>query len=129
MANRWRASIRAWICARITRPMPPAPARQLPIYQRIPWWLVYLVGFVPGAYTFYLGLIDLLGADPVKTLEHTLGLWALRFLIATLLITPLRQIFGINLIKYRRSLGLLAFWYVCFHLTTYLLLDQGLDVR
>ncbi|CAN5177355.1 protein-methionine-sulfoxide reductase heme-binding subunit MsrQ [soil metagenome] len=107
--------------------MPPAPSISARL-QRIPLWLVYLVGFVPGASTFYLALSDQLGADPVKALEHTLGLWALRLLIVTLLVTPLRQSFGINLIRYRRAFGLLAFYYVCFHLATYLLLDQGVDL-
>lgn len=94
---------------------------------RVPLWLVYLVGFVPAVWTFYLGLTDQLGADPMRTLEQTLGLWALRFLIAALLVTPLRQPFGINLLRYRRQLGLLAFYYALLHLSTYLILDQQLD--
>ncbi|MBO0765471.1 MAG: protein-methionine-sulfoxide reductase heme-binding subunit MsrQ, partial [Hyphomicrobiaceae bacterium] len=44
----------------------------------------------PAAWTFYAGLADQLGADPMRTLERTLGLWALRFLIVALAITPLR---------------------------------------
>ncbi|WP_040594295.1 protein-methionine-sulfoxide reductase heme-binding subunit MsrQ, partial [Mesorhizobium metallidurans] len=60
--------------------------------------------------------------------ERTLGLWALRFLIVTLTITPLRDLFGINFLRYRRAVGLLAFFYALMHLTTYLVLDQGLDV-
>ena len=95
--------------------------------QRIPVWLVYGVGFIPAAVTFSLGVMDQLGADPLNTLERDLGEWALRFLIAGLCVTPLRQVAGINLLRYRRALGLLAFYYVCFHLTTYLVLDQGLD--
>jgi sulfoxide reductase heme-binding subunit YedZ len=63
----------------------------------------------------------------MRALEQELGEWALRFLIATLCVTPLRQLTGINLIRYRRALGLLAFYYAAFHLTTYLVLDQGLD--
>ena len=107
--------------------MNPARATSAQL-QRIPVWLVYVVGLIPAALYFYLGVTDQLGADPVKGLEHALGLWALRFLIITLLVSPLRQSFGINLIKYRRAFGLLAFYYVCFHLATYLLLDQGLDL-
>ncbi len=93
----------------------------------IPPWLLYPVGLAPAVWYFYLGVADQLGADPLKTLERTLGVWALRFLIAALAITPLRQSFGINLLRYRRQLGLLAFYYVVLHLTTYLVLDQGLD--
>jgi len=87
---------------------------------------VYWVGFVPAVWTFYLGVMDRLGADPMRTLEQTLGLWALRFLIITLTITPLRDLFGINFLRYRRAVGLLAFFYALMHLTTYLVLDQGL---
>ena len=64
----------------------------------------------------------------MRYLEQALGLWALRFLIATLTVTPLRQLFNINLLRYRRALGLLAFYYAALHLTTYLVLDQGLDI-
>ena len=63
----------------------------------------------------------------MRELEHALGLWALRFLIFTLAITPLRQIVGVNLLRYRRALGLSAFYYALMHLTTYLVLDQGFD--
>ena len=51
-----------------------------------------------------------------------------RFLIACLTITPLRESFGINLLRYRRQIGLLAFCYALLHLTVYTVLDQGLDV-
>lgn len=95
--------------------------------RRVPIWLVYVVGFVPAAAYFYLGVTDQLGADPLKVLEKALGLWALRLLIATLAVTPLRQVLGVNLIRFRRALGLLAFYYAMLHLSTYLVLDQGLD--
>jgi sulfoxide reductase heme-binding subunit YedZ len=91
------------------------------------WWL-YAIGLAPAAWTFYLGLNDQLGADPMKTLERTLGLWALRFLIAGLAITPLRRLGGPNLIRYRRTLGLLAFYYAALHVAVYAGLDQGLDL-
>src|SRR5262245_64891449 len=89
---------------------------------------IYLVGMVPAVWTFYLGLTDQLGADPQNTLERTLGLWALRFLIVALAITPLRRLGGPSLIRYRRSIGLLGFYYACLHLTVYLVLDQGLNL-
>jgi sulfoxide reductase heme-binding subunit YedZ len=94
---------------------------------QVPKILVYLVGFIPAVWTFYLGVIDQLGADPMRTLEQALGLWALRFLVASLAITPLRQLFKINLLRYRRAIGLLAFYYAALHLLTYMVLDQGLD--
>jgi sulfoxide reductase heme-binding subunit YedZ len=104
-----------------------------------PWWrfllgsdpirrAIYIVGMIPAVWTFYLGIVDQLGADPQKTLERTLGVWALRFLIACLAITPLRRLGGPNLVRYRRSIGLLAFYYAALHLTVYTVLDQGLDL-
>ena len=67
-----------------------------------------------------------LGADPVAEIEHRLGLWALRFLLLTLAITPLRQLTGWNvLVRFRRMLGLYAFAYATLHLAAYL----GLDLR
>ncbi|HKD56895.1 MAG TPA: protein-methionine-sulfoxide reductase heme-binding subunit MsrQ [Hyphomicrobiaceae bacterium] len=89
---------------------------------------IYIVGMLPAVSTFYFGLTDQLGADPQKTLERTLGVWALRFLIVCLAITPLRRLGGPNLVRYRRSIGLLAFYYAALHLTTYTVLDQGLDL-
>ena len=89
---------------------------------------LYLLGMLPAAWTFYLGLIDQLGADPQKTLERTLGLWALRFLILALAVTPLRRLGVANLVRYRRALGLIAFYYAVLHVTVYTVLDQGLDL-
>jgi len=88
---------------------------------------IYIVGMVPAVWYFYAGINDRLGADPLNVLERALGLWALRFLVASLAITPLRRLGGPNLIRYRRAIGLLAFYYAALHLTTYLVLDQGLD--
>jgi sulfoxide reductase heme-binding subunit YedZ len=95
---------------------------------QVPKILVYIVGFIPAVWLFYAGINDQLGADPMRYLEQALGLWALRFLIATLTITPLRQLFNVNLLRYRRAIGLLCFYYAALHLTTYLVLDQGLDM-
>ncbi|ANH03929.1 protein-methionine-sulfoxide reductase heme-binding subunit MsrQ [Shinella sp. HZN7] len=90
-------------------------------------WLLYAVGLVPAAWGFWLGATGRLPGNPVKEFEHLLGLWALRFLVATLAITPIRDLLGINWIRYRRALGLLAFWYVLMHFLTYMLLDQYLN--
>jgi sulfoxide reductase heme-binding subunit YedZ len=89
---------------------------------------IYIAGMLPAAWSFYLGIADQLGADPQKTLERLLGLWALRFLILSLAVTPLRRLGGPSLIRYRRAFGLLAFYYAALHLTVYMLLDQGLDL-
>jgi methionine sulfoxide reductase heme-binding subunit len=103
--------------------------RSPPWWQRIPPSAIYAIGAVPGMWTFYLALNDQLGADPLKVLERSLGLWSLRFLILGLAITPLRRYADVNLLRYRRSMGLLAFFYALAHLTVYLWLDQGLDLN
>ena len=67
-----------------------------------------------------------LGADPVAEVEHRLGLWALRFLVLALAVTPLRQLTGwAVLVRFRRMLGLYAFAYATLHLAAYV----GLDLR
>ncbi|KAF1697814.1 protein-methionine-sulfoxide reductase heme-binding subunit MsrQ [Pseudoxanthomonas koreensis] len=69
---------------------------------------------------------DALGADPVAEIEHRTGLWALRLLLLTLAISPLRQLTGqAVLLRFRRMLGLYAFFYACLHLAAYLVLDLG----
>lgn len=71
---------------------------------------------------------DTLGVDPVETLTHETGEWTLSLLLITLAITPLRIITGYSrLLKFRRMLGLFAFFYACLHLITYLWLDQFFD--
>lgn len=92
--------------------------------RKVPAWPLYVLGMLPAASYFYWAVTNQLGADPLKALEHQLGIWALQLLIATLLVTPIRNLFNVNLIKYRRAIGLLAFFYVCLHFTTYLWLDQ-----
>lgn len=67
---------------------------------------------------------DALGADPVAEVEHRLGLWALRFLLIALAITPLRQLSGQAVVlRFRRMLGLYAFAYASLHFAAYLALD------
>ena len=89
---------------------------------------IYVFGLIPAAGTLYLGLTDQLGADPLKVLERSLGLWAFRFLVVSLAITPLWRLGGPNLIGYRRAFGLLTFFYALFHVTVYVWLDQSLDL-
>jgi sulfoxide reductase heme-binding subunit YedZ len=93
--------------------------------RRVPTWVVYLLGLVPLAFLVWGALYGGLGADPVKALERTLGERGLQFLLASLAITPLRRV-GLNFLRFRRALGLLAFLYVSLHLTTWIWLDMGL---
>ena len=68
-----------------------------------------------------------LGTDPVETLQQQTGIWALRFLLLSLAVTPLRRLLGWNwLVKPRRTLGLAAFGYATMHLLVYFVVDQGL---
>ncbi|MGC1504749.1 MAG: protein-methionine-sulfoxide reductase heme-binding subunit MsrQ [Sulfitobacter sp.] len=91
--------------------------------RRIPTWVVYILCLLPAPYFFYLAATGGLGPDPVKPLEHKYGELALQLLIAGLCITPLRQHSGINLIRFRRTLGVLAFTYVTFHVLVWAVLD------
>lgn len=96
--------------------------------RRIPTWVIYLAGALPAPWLFYLGATGGLGVEPIKALEHEYGELALQLLIAGLCVTPLRRQFGINLVKFRRALGLLAFSYVTMHLLVWAVLDvQALD--
>ena len=70
-----------------------------------------------------------LGANPIEELLHRCGEWGLKFLLITLAITPLRRITGWNwLVRYRRLLGLFAFFYVMLHFVVYIWLDRQLDL-
>lgn len=109
------------------RPQPSLLQRVHGGLRLVPTWTVYVAGLVPAAIYLYLGFTGQLGADPSRSLEHALGLWALRFLIAGLCVTPLRQIAGLNLIRFRRVIGLLAFTYVTLHFLTYVGLDRQFE--
>ena len=78
--------------------------------------------------TFGVGGLSL-GANPVEELIHRLGKWGLKFLLITLAVTPLRRLTGWNwLIRFRRMLGLFAFFYVLMHFLVYAGLDQRFDL-
>ncbi len=97
---------------------------QSKLWTATPEWAVYAVGLVPAVDLFVRAFSDALGADPLRVLENGLGEWALRFLILGLAVTPLLRFARINLVKYRRAVGLIAFIYVVLHLATYLALDK-----
>lgn len=88
--------------------------------------VVFLVCLVPFSLLVSRALHADLGPNPVEFLQHATGDWTLRFLIFTLAITPLRKLFKIpELIRFRRMLGLFAFFYVCLHFLTYIGPDQS----
>ncbi|MEZ5753222.1 MAG: protein-methionine-sulfoxide reductase heme-binding subunit MsrQ [Paracoccaceae bacterium] len=93
--------------------------------RRVPVNAVYLAGVLPFLWIVWLTLSNGLGPDPVKAIELRLGELGLQFLVVGLVITPLRWA-GLNLIRFRRAIGLLAFFYVFMHLLTWVTLDMGL---
>jgi sulfoxide reductase heme-binding subunit YedZ len=89
---------------------------------------LFLICLLPLAYYGINLWQDTLGVNPMEAFTRGLGDWALRLLLITLAVTPLRRLTGwIWLMRLRRMLGLFAFFYVCLHLTTYLWLDQSFD--
>jgi sulfoxide reductase heme-binding subunit YedZ len=89
--------------------------------------LVFLAGLTPFLWLAFRALTDRLTANPIEDVTLTTGIWALRFLLATLAISPIRRITGWHrIIQYRRMLGLFAFFYATLHLLIYVVLDQGL---
>jgi sulfoxide reductase heme-binding subunit YedZ len=85
-----------------------------------------LLPFIALSYGF---TTDNLGADPIQYLLKETGEWALRLLLLTLAVTPIRQIFGwSSLIRLRRMLGLFSFFYALLHVCIYITFDQSLDV-
>jgi sulfoxide reductase heme-binding subunit YedZ len=96
------------------------------VLRRVPVWPFYILGFVPAATWLWLAVQNRLGADPLQELEHNLGLTALQLLIAALAVTPLREQMGVNLLRFRRMIGLMAFFYVVMHFSVWLVLDRQL---
>jgi methionine sulfoxide reductase heme-binding subunit len=88
--------------------------------------LLHLAAATPLVLLLHAALTDALGADPIAVLTHETGQWALRLLLATLAITPLRLLGNWPvLLQFRRLLGLWSFAYACLHLAIYLGLDLG----
>jgi sulfoxide reductase heme-binding subunit YedZ len=86
---------------------------------------VFVAALAPALYLVYGAIADTLGANPIDAVTDETGTWTLRFLALTLLVTPLRKWTGWNaLIRFRRMLGLFAFFYGTLHFLTYLVLDQ-----
>jgi sulfoxide reductase heme-binding subunit YedZ len=82
--------------------------------------IVWLACLAPLALLVYDGFTDNLTANPVEKITNTTGIWTLRLIVATIAITPLRFLTGVNqLINYRRLVGLFAFFYGSMHFTTY----------
>jgi len=86
---------------------------------------VFLACLVPLAHLFWQGARNHLGANPVEYITHSTGWWALALILITLCVTPVRRIAGLPwLLRFRRMLGLFAFFYASLHFITYVWLDQ-----
>lgn len=85
---------------------------------------VFALALLPALLLGWDAWRDRLGADPIETITHRTGWWALALLLATLAVTPVRRVTGWNgVVRVRRMLGLFAFFYACLHLLTYVVLD------
>lgn len=93
--------------------------------RRIPSWVVYALGATMIGWMLAAASLGLSGPDPVKALERGFGERGLQVLIAALCITPLRWA-GLNLVKFRRAIGLVGFALVALHFATWITLDMGL---
>ena len=91
--------------------------------RKLPVWPLYVAGALPPVWFFYLGLTGGLGVEPINALERRLGEIALQAMIVALAVTPLRRFTGVSLLRFRRAIGLIAFYYVVCHLLVWLLLD------
>jgi sulfoxide reductase heme-binding subunit YedZ len=122
----------------LARPTASAPASRRPASSgaRTDGWIgaakmaLFLVCLVPFTLLVWDGLNDQLGANPVQTVTHQTGLWGLRLLLVTLTVTPLRRLTGWGpIVRFRRMLGLFAFFYALLHFLTYVVIDQGLALH
>jgi len=90
--------------------------------------LVFCLCLSPFGILIFNALTGRLSANPIKDITHFTGDWTLYFLLITLAVTPLRRLTGWTpVMRYRRMLGLFAFFYACLHFLTYLVLDQFFD--
>jgi sulfoxide reductase heme-binding subunit YedZ len=95
---------------------------------RNPKFWIFGLCLLPLARLIFLGGSGGLGANPIEFITRSTGTWTLVGLLVTLSVTPLRRLTGrADLLRYRRMLGLFAFFYACLHFATYIWLDQFFD--
>lgn len=93
------------------------------VVRKVPSWVLYVLAVIPVGWLFFQAFTGGLGVDPVKAIEHQMGLWALWLAIAGLAVTPLGRIANLRLVKFRRAIGLITFFYILVHLLVWLFLD------
>ena len=132
MAIRSPISTQAWTCARIFRRNRRVPANLASKVLTSKWSkaVLFLLCLGPLATIVWPFIHHDIIPDPLQFIQHGTGDWTLRFLVITLSITPLRQLLHLpELIRFRRMLGLYAFFYGCLHFSTYLVFDKVFDVH
>jgi sulfoxide reductase heme-binding subunit YedZ len=112
-----------------TAPRPAQPRRRSLLLHPAAKPLLFVAGLLPFAWLFYGAVMNTLGPNPAEALIRSTGDWTLRLLCVTLAVTPLRVIANQPaLARFRRMLGLFAFFYVVLHFFAYAWLDMGLDI-
>jgi len=97
---------------------------------RLPHWIVIILAALPAVGLVAEFAINGPGANPIEEITHLTGEWGLRLILLSLAVTPARRWFGWRQIApLRRTLGLAGFTYACLHLSTWALLDHGLDLN
>lgn len=94
--------------------------------RKVPTWVVYLLLALPLPYFFYLAATGGFGFEPINPLERQVGETAMQLILIGLAITPARKYLGLNLLKFRRAVGVMAFVYVAAHLGIWIFLDMSL---
>jgi len=90
--------------------------------RKIPAWTVYIVGAAWAAWLFYQAVTGV-WVEPVEELEHAYGELALKLMVFGLMVTPLRKFIGLNFMKFRRAVGVTAFFFVLAHFLVWAVLD------
>ena len=93
------------------------------VLRKLPAWTIYIVCAAFTFWLFYLGLTNQLGPEPINALEREYGELGLKLLVLGLLVTPLRKWTGVNLLKFRRAIGVSAFFLILAHFLVWAVLD------
>lgn len=91
--------------------------------RRVPAWPIYAIGAGYGGWLFWQAATGALGVEPINALIRAYGLLSLQLLVAGLVVTPLRKLTGVSLLKFRRAIGVTAFSFALAHLLVWAILD------
>ncbi|HCP81896.1 MAG TPA: protein-methionine-sulfoxide reductase heme-binding subunit MsrQ [Octadecabacter sp.] len=94
--------------------------------RKVPTWAIYILLTLPAAFLVFQLVSGGLGVDPAKRFEHETGELSLKLIILGLAITPLRKYLKLNVLKFRRAVGVMSFVYVAVHLCAWVLIDMNL---